>query len=454
MDEGAPQTMKPNPEKKQDAAETPQQSRRDFLKVAGAAAVVGALAPASAQARPRSAWNIAPLPARSYSRVLGANDRVRLGVIGVGMMGRGHVWDFVGMRNQFGNQINAEITAVCEVYQPRLDAALKMAGGAEGFTDYRDLMTSGLVDGVIVATPEHWHYPMAKDALACNLDLFLQKPMTRTHEEALDLYRRFSRSDRVFQLGSQYCQTPAWWRARELYEQGALGTVVMAQTSYQRNSLQGEWNYTMDEGARPGENLDWEAWLGPLPRMKYDPEYFFRWRKYRQFSSGIISDLLPHKLHSLAYVMGAAEIPLSASTVGGNYVQHDRTVADTCVVTLDYGHYLMMLTGATCNEQGLEDMIRGNEASLYIGTNSVRVLPERPYADLHDLLDERCDPAPLNANKYHVKEFVDCMRSRTQPTWNAEASYNVMTAIAMAERSWLTGKTVRFDPKRELIYAA
>jgi predicted dehydrogenase len=296
---------------------------------------------------------------------------------------------------------------------------------------------------------------MAKDTLACNLDIYLQKPMTRTHEEALDLYRRFSAVPTAFSSSvlSTARRRPGGAPAR-IYSEGLLGTIVMAQTSYHRNSLNGEWNYTIDADAEPGVNLDWDAWLGPVPPMEYDPEYYFRWRKYEQFSSGIISDLLPHKLHSLAYVMGAAEIPKSVSTVAGTYVHQDRTVADTCVVTLDYGNYLMLLTGATCNEQGLEDMIRGNEASLYIGTNSIRVLPERPYADLHDLLDERCDPAALNANKYHLKEFVDCMRSRSKPTWNAEVSYNVMTAIAMAEESWLTGKMVRFDPKRERIETA
>lgn len=435
---------------------TPDKSRRTFLQAAGAAALGAALGPRMAGARPRSrrhgAGMRASLPAKSYSRVLGANDRVRLGVIGIGMMGRAQVWEIVGIRNKFGNEINAEVSAVCDVYQPRLDSGLKMAEGAKGFHDYRELLTSGLVDGVIVATPEHWHHQMARDTLACNLDLYLQKPMTRTHEEARDLYRRFSASDRIFQLGSQYCQTPAWWRARELYKEGILGTTVMAQTSYHRNSLNGEWNYTIDAEAQPGVNLDWDAWLGPVPPMQYDPEYYFRWRKYEQFSSGIISDLLPHKLHSIAYVMGATSIPKSASCMGGIYVQHDRTVADAVTVTLDYGDYVMILTGATNNEQGLQDMIRGNEATLYIGGNSVRVLPERPYADMLDLIDERCDPAPLGAGRVHMKEFVDSMRSRQQPTWNVEATYNVMTAIAMAEESYLTGKTIKFDPRTESLY--
>lgn len=433
-------------------------SRRRFLQAAGAAALGAAFGPRVADARIRrrrhGAGQRASLPAKNYSRVLGANDRVRLGVIGIGMMGRAQLWEIVGLSNRFGNEINAEVTAVCDIYEPRLNSGLKMADGAKGFHDYRDLLTSGEVDGVIVATPEHWHHQMAKDTLACNLDLYLQKPMTRTHEEALDLYRRFSASDRIFQLGSQYCQTPAWWRAAELFKEGILGTTVLAQTSYHRNSLNGEWNYTIDPEAKPGVNLDWEAWLGPIAYMEYDPEYYFRWRKYQQFSSGIISDLLPHKLHSIAYVMGATSIPKSASCMGGIYVQDDRTVADTVTVTLDYGDYLMLLTGATNNEQGLQNMIRGNEATLYIGGNSVRVVPERPYADMLDLIDERCDPAEHGAGRVHMKEFVDAMRSRKQPTWNVEATYNVMTAIAMAEESYRSGKTVRFDPRTESLYTA
>lgn len=447
-------TRKTNEEKPE--AVKPARSRREFLRVAGATALGAALIPSTAQAgllrRRKGAGRVASLPRKDYSRVLGANDRVRLGFIGLGMMGRAQLWEICGIRNKFGNEINAEVTALCDIYEPRLANGTQMAPDAKTFHNYQDLMTSGLVDGVVIVTPEHWHYQMAKDALACNLDVYLQKPMTRTYEEALDLCCRFSKSDRVFQLGSQYCQSPSWWRAKELYGQGLLGKTVMAQTSYQRNSLNGEWNYTIDEKAKPGENLDWEAWLGPLPKMDYNPEYYFRWRKYEQFSGGIITDLLPHKLHSLAYVMGANEIPKSASTMGGIYVQKDRTVADTCVVTLDYGHYVTILTGATCNEQGLQDMIRGNEATLYIGGNSVRVLPERPYADSLDLIDERCDPAPLSDGRVHMKEFVDCIRSRKSTTWNARASYNVMTAIAMAERSYLTGQTVRFDADRQRLY--
>ena len=185
--------------------------------------------------------------------------------------------------------------------------------------------------------------------------------------------------------------------------------------------------------------------------MDYDPEYYFRWRKYKEFSSGIISDLLPHKLHSLAYVMGADRPPKSVSCMGGIYVHPDRTVGDTVVVNLDYGDQVMILTGSTCNERGLEDLIRGHKASLYIGGGSVRVVPERPYVDEIDAITESAPGGLLTAGRVHMKEFIDSMRSRKPPTWDVVSTYNVMTAIAMAEVSYLEGRTVHYDADAEQI---
>lgn len=426
-------------------------SRRKFLSVGGALAVGSALSGCQTIAlgptvKPTTKWTA--MTAKSYAGIIGANDRIRIGFLGTGGMGTGQIREIHGRDGQFAKLVNAQVTAVSDVYKPRLERASKTAGGAKGYHDYRDLLTSGMVDGVVIASPEHWHHRMALDSLKAGMDVYLQKPMTRNHAEALDLYKAFSASDRIFQLGSQYCQTPAWWKAKELYESGDLGRVVMSQTSYHRNSKGGEWNYSIDKDCRigVGGNLDWDRWLGAAPYVDYDPEYYFRWRKYRKFSGGIITDLLPHKIHSLAYVIGAKKPPLNVTCVGGIYVHLDRTVADTVAMTIDYGDSVMIVTGATCNERGLENIIRGHEATLYIGENTVRMAPERPYADELDLYDEKSEPARLSSGKYHLKEFFDSMRSRKQPTWDVESTYNVMTAITMAETALYDKRTVHYDP--------
>jgi predicted dehydrogenase len=443
-------------EEKKTATES--SSRRDFLTASGALALGVGMAGSAHARRRRSALKIKPMKAASYSRIIGANDRINIGVIGTGGMGGGHVRQISSSKKKyddrtktFGELCNAKVVAVSDVYEPRLKKNQEACGG-KAYPNYRDLLTSGEVDAVIIASPEHWHAQMALDAERCGMDVYLQKPMTLTYEGAKKVYKAFKKSDRVFQLGSQYCQMPSWWDAKKLYQSGDLGKIVLSQTSYHRNSRGGEWNYKIDKNAAPGVNLDWNSWLGPLPKMEYNPEYYFRWRKFKEFSSGIISDLLPHKMHSICYVMGADKLPKSVNCHGGIYVQKDRTVADMVTVSVDYGDELMLVTGSTCNEVGLDNMIRGNKATLYIGNNSVKVTPERPYADDMDPINSKCAPAPMGSTPYHLKEFLECMRTRNKPVWDVESSYNVMTAIAMAAKSYYEGRAIRFDAKKERIY--
>ncbi len=407
-------------------------NRRQFLATSGAV-IAGA---ASA-----SRWTAA-----SSRRVPGANDRVRIGVIGCGGMGTGHVHHLVGDDRELANLTNSDVTAVAEIYKPRLERAVGMCDG-KGFHDYRELIASDLVDAVIIAAPEHWHYRMALDATQAGLDVYLQKAMTRTFEEARSLYHEVRRAERVFQVGSQYMQAPSWKRAKQLYEKGQLGKVTFCQTSYCRNSREGEWNYEIDEGVEPGKNLDWKAYLGPLPHMDYDPEYYFRWRKYRAFSAGVITDLMPHKIHCLHYVLGA-RYPTRVTAVGGTYVHPDREVADMNLICIEYGDYTMLFAGSTCNEVGLEDLIRGHQGNLYIGSNSVRLTPERTYADDFDPIEEKLEPAQMGNHQMHLKEWIEAIRSRKQPTWSIEPAFQVMTAIAMAEQAYFGKRAVEFDEEK------
>lgn len=405
-------------------------TRRQFLAASG-----GAVATA--------------VTASSYRRVMGANDRIRWGVIGTGGMGTGHIHMTVGNDGAFAKWSNSQITAVCDIYQPRLERAASLTG-ARPFRDYRELIASGLVDGVLIAAPEHWHYRMAMDAVHAKLDVYLQKAMTRTFAEAKSLYRQISKTDRVFQLGSQYFQAPRWKRAKQLYEEGHLGKVTVAQCSYCRNSLGGEWNYPIDEGVEPGKNLDWDAFMAPLPYLPYDPEYFFRWRKYRPFSAGILTDLMPHKLHNLCYVLGT-RFPKKVSAAGGIYVHPDRDVGDVTVVTIEYEDYVILFMGSTANEVGMEDLIRGHRGNLYVAGNSLRMVPERIFADEFDVIDETLPPLLWDPHQLQMKEWLDSMRSRQQPTWGVEPSYKVMAAAAMAEEAFVKGRTVHFDEEKQEI---
>ncbi|HSR68229.1 MAG TPA: Gfo/Idh/MocA family oxidoreductase [Acidobacteriota bacterium] len=425
MSESKNKPSKPN------AQSSKKSNRRQFLAASGAA-----LAGAAGASR---------LSAASYERVLGANDRINVGVIGTGGMGTAHVGHISQGEQPIGKLANADVTAVCDVYQKRREYAAEL-GSAKPYLSHEDLLASNDVDAVIIASPEHWHYRHTVDALHAGKDVYLQKPMTRTFEEAKSLYELIKDSDMVFQLGSQYFQAPNWKRARQLFQQGLMGHVTISQTSYCRNNPEGEWNYDIDEEAEPGKNLDWNRFLGSLPYVDYDPEYYFRWRKYRRFSGGIITDLLPHQIHCLSYVLGA-EFPRKVSCIGGQYLHHDRTVGDTTVMTVEFESSTMIVAGSTINETGLENLIRGHRGNMFVAGNSVRMVPERVYAEEFDPVEERLEPAEMGENQVHVLEWLNCIREGNEPTWSVEPAFKVMTAVAMAEESYFSGRTLHFDPE-------
>ena len=441
----------PAPEEKTKAT-----SRRDFMTVSGALVAGAAMAGCAAGGR-GSAMRISPMDARSYGRVIGANDRINVGVVGTGGMGGGHVRMITN--EDFRKANNVQVTAVCDVYQPRLDRAVKDSEGAKPFRNYQDLLAGAGVDCVFVTTPEHWHTEIALDAETCGMDVYCQKPMTRTYDEAKRLYHRFKDSGRVFQVGSQYMQVPVYWRAHELFQkllaEGKIRQKLLVTTGYSRNSTGGEWNYDIDKGARPGDDLDWRGWLGPLPYMEWDPQYYFRWRKYKEFSSGPISDLLVHKLHAIQYVMGPAPMPVKATAVGGIFVHPDRTVPDTVQCSLQYPDYTLMMFSSTANSTMMENIVRCHEADLVmdIDRGTIAVIPQRGVAstDFRQIKEETPEPKE-GPHQIHMKEFFDGMRTRKQPTWSIEPAYRLMTAIAMCQEAYETGRTVYFDEKKERTY--
>ncbi|MBE7560020.1 Gfo/Idh/MocA family oxidoreductase [bacterium] len=200
-------------------------SRRDFMTVSGTLLAGAALSGCTTAGGRSAALKVKPMTAQSYSRILGANDRIRVGSIGTGGMGTAQIRMIV--RDGLDKEANCAVTAVCDIYQPRLERAAEISGG-KPFHNYQDLLASGLVDGVIIASPEHWHAQMSLDAEACGLDVYCQKPMTHDFADCRRMYERFSKSKCVFQLGTQYMQTPVYWRAHEIYQKLVDGEAAAA----------------------------------------------------------------------------------------------------------------------------------------------------------------------------------------------------------------------------------
>jgi len=434
--------------------------RRDFLKTAGAAGVTLSLANSALAGR----------SSKMSGRVIGANDRINVGVVGVGGRGSWVARQFHSVGEKNNNA--CEIVAVCDVYEKRKAGAAKHFN-CEGYLDYRELLNRSDVDAVIVATPDHWHAKIALDAMDRGKDVYLEKPMCHTNEEIKQLVNTVKETKRVLQVGSQTTSGDQWWKARKAIADGAIGKMLMSQGSYHRNSTEGEWNWPIDKDAGPdgkGENyIDWKMWLGPAQKRPYDADRFFRFRKYWDYSGGIATDLFYHVVAPLQICWGEPQFPSRVVGTGGIYVFKDeREVPDTFMLVADYpaGHSLV-LSSSMANSHHIPGLIRGHEGTIIMVENGqfesradyITVIPEL----FHNR--ETNERAPLKADyKFgkeetkipvdktdmmtaHVENFLSCVRSREKPHLDVETGARAQAVINLAVQSYREGRTLFWDEK-------
>ncbi len=396
-----------------------------------------------------------PSVASAQRRILGANDRINVGVIGTGGRANGLMRTVKARIEMKGD---ARIVATSDIYAKRKEAGRQTAGidAKDVHHDYRDLLARPDIDAVIIATPDHWHSVMATDAIKAGKDVYLEKPMTLTVEEARDLSRTVKQSDRVLQVGSQYTSNQLYRKAREIVQDGWIGPVLWAQATYSRNSIWGEWNYEIDPGVT-AEEVGWKNFLGSAPNRPFDPDRYFRWRKYWDYSGGIATDLFYHYLSPLRQIMGI-EFPTRVTGSGGIYVHKDREVPDTYSTTIEYaGDYCTMsasMANAAAN-QYFGMAIYGHEGTITFDRNLVIVEPEWQFRDkfIEKTGAEKMyvEIPPHDMQKEHMDNFLDCVRSRQQPVFNAEFGYKIMTAIKLGVDSYRQGKVMVWDAERERV---
>ncbi|MGQ9731345.1 MAG: Gfo/Idh/MocA family protein [Candidatus Zipacnadales bacterium] len=373
-------------------------------------------------------------------QVLGANDRIHMAVIGCGGMGTNHLRRLVDRSKRPEEKL--KVVAVCDVYEPRRERAKAISNG-EAYLHYGEVLERPDVDAVLIATPDHWHAKISIDALEAGKDVYCEKPMTLYWHEAKQVAEVVRRTGRVFQCGVQSTSDDIWWQANRLIREGAIGKLTWSQSGYCRNSRGGEWNYNIESQCTP-DTLDWNLWLGPAPKRPFDPERFFRFRKYWDYSGGVATDLLFHALGHMAIALGP-EFPESVSAEGGIYVQHDREVPDTYHTTIRYpsGHTLVMAS-SMCNRQAWPEIIRGHEATMYFEPPGIVIRPEEEYKDQRPELTVAPEP-----RADHMTNFLECVRTRAKPHCNAEVAYRVCVAIALGVMSYREGRVIKFDPVKE-----
>ncbi|MEM9560144.1 MAG: Gfo/Idh/MocA family oxidoreductase [Planctomycetota bacterium] len=424
-------------------------SRRSFLTASATAA--GALALGGMAGRARASDPIVPSVTPRGINPPKNGEPVRLAVIGTGGMGRAHCRAIASLKEQGLTDTN--IVAVCDVNDMFAADAKQICEQGFGGTvtttrDHRDIVGRDDIHAVLIASPEHWHAQHAVDALVSGKDVYVEKPMTLRLDAAMDLRRCvLDHPDRVFQVGTQMMMLPKYRDARRMIKEGRIGKPVWSQTSYCRNSYDGEWlYYEIDDAWKPGENLDWNRWLGTLGPREWDPEVYIRWRRYRDFSTGIIGDLLVHVLTPMVYALDMGW-PTRVVASGGHYVDKKMENHDQVNLTVEFeGEHTLIIAGSTANEVGLETMIRGHEANLYLGGRNCVLRPERIYAD--DIDAETMQSADIGNDQDQLRlDFLRCVKSREKAQSDIDLASKVMVIVDLATRSMWDGAAYRFDPR-------
>ncbi|MSU20201.1 MAG: Gfo/Idh/MocA family oxidoreductase [Pedosphaera sp.] len=438
-------------------------TRRDFIKKAATAAA--AVATVNVLKTPVYGQNQAPSP----GRVLGANDRIGVAVIGVGFgIGKNHLEGI--HKNASAN--NVVVRGACDLFNKRRDWAKETAKlkDSDLFSDHRKLLERKDIDAVVIATHDPWHAAIAIDAMNAGKSVYCEKPMTRYLGEAFQIYDTVKKTGRIFQVGSQGCSAGGWHKAAELIQGGKIGTLIWGQGYYCRNSPKGEWNYTIEEETKP-ENLDWNRWLGPVSKRPFSADAFHRWRKYYPYCSGLLGDLVPHRLHPLMLASGNPEFPSRVMSIGTRNVHTDRHTPGTperdvpehvqLVAEFPSG-YMVTITCSTVNSRSPNFVIYGHQATLEIGDsgNVVQMVPERAFAsEFEDLSESERKALALDPIKglqhedirVHEKNWFDCIRSGKQPNAGIELAIRVQTVISLAEMSERLKTVCLFDDKTRKI---
>jgi predicted dehydrogenase len=380
-------------------------------------------------------------------------------------------------RGRGGNDQPAEaypvkITAVCDVYEKRKQLAQERAKAEFATLDYREVIARKDVDAVIIATPDHWHAPIAIAAMEAGKDVYLEKPMTHTIAEAKAVARKVKETGRILQVGSQTTSLDQWWKARKAIQDGMIGDLISSQGSYHRNSIRGEWNYNIEPDAGPngkGVNyIDWKMWLGNAPQQEFDADRYFRFRKYWDYSGGIATDLFYHVVATLQICWGEPQFPHRVVSSGGIYAFHDREVPDTFNLMADYakGHSLV-LSSSMANSKHIPGLIRGNKGTITIVehgrfegfTPNITVEAEEIYQDefvkKFGGYSSVKIPVEETDRDAHMANFLECIKTRKKPNLDADTAYRAQVAITMGVQSFREGKVLFFDPnKEEVVYSA
>jgi predicted dehydrogenase len=411
-------------------------TRRDFVKTL---ALGAALAPA----------------ARGSAAPVSRNERLGIGMIGMGQMARGHLQNLLA-------EPDVEVRALCDVYEPNLKWAAAKAPGARTYVDFREVLGRGDIDAVVVATPDHWHAQVTVMACDAGKDVYVEKPTAVTVGEGRKMVEAGRRNDRIVQVGTQQRSAPHFKYAVQLVQSGVLGKITFVRT----------WNYgnAAPDGignppdSAPPEGLDWDMWLGPAPRVPYNENRFGvtlnddleyqRWATFRWFWDYAGGMMTAWRLHLIDIVQWAmeAEAPETVSTQGGKLVMTDnREMPDTLQATFRYPDFVCTYENRECNGHPLDGhgygiYFHGTEATMFLDRGGFQIFPEGGE-----------EGVPMQAQSLHesharhMRHFLECVKTRQAPVSDIEIGHRSSSTAMLGNIAYRTGRQITWDRETETI---
>src|SRR5215468_5764275 len=374
------------------------------------------------------------LTALASTRVLGANDTLRIGVIGAG----GRMNGLLDSADKTG--ANYQIVAVSDVYAPRRDAIKERAKStATTHADYREVLQQP-IDAVFIGSPDHWHVPMAVDALAAGKDVYLEKPVTHTIEEGSTLARAVRSSKQILQCGMQQRSWSHFRDAVDLIQGGSLGRVPQVRTYWWQNYLAWREHHAVDVQA-----LDWKQWLGNAPDQPFSEEKFYRWRWFWNFGGGAMTDLFTHWIDVAHWAMKSDQ-PTNAQILADKSIFPQWDCPDTVQAAFRYPGFDVVYEGmmaSSIDDGGLE--FRGTDATLKVDRGGFTVYREGASHEQNPVLSER---SYRDGTISHMENFFECVKSRKEPNAPVETGVAAARAGQIGNLAYSKGGQISWPVKK------
>lgn len=411
---------------------------------------------------------------QNETRTLGPNDQINVALIGAGIRGQSDMSTALQVPN-------TKLIAVADCYDGRLTHA-KELWGSDVFTtrDYREVLSRKDIDAVVIATPDHWHKQAAVDAMNAGKDVYLEKPMIHVYPDGPVIIDAAKKTNRILQVGSQRVSSILYAKTKELLASGAIGQLNMVAARWDRSSAQGAWNYTVPPDAST-ETCDWPRFLGSAPKVPWNGERFFQWRKWTDYGSGVAGDLFVHLFSGTHFITGATGPTRAMATGGLRYWKDGRNVPDVLLALFDYpqGFNLSLRVNFVSGGDDSEGFLfTGSDGSIEISNAGVTLtripmskapgytvntfsnaMQKESLTDYRQKYPQNRDdattspaverfvaPQGYNDTYSHFANFFHSVRTRQQPVEDATFGFRAAGAALLSNLSLERGKVVEWNP--------